>query len=77
MYPDVVLFALFGDGALAIYFSIDSAILIKPETAYLQMAREPVWQTYVFSALVTCLFSALTNGFALRRVKNLKLTDMS
>ena len=27
----ILWFALFGDGALAIYFSIDSAILIKPE----------------------------------------------
>ena len=27
----ILWFALFGDGALAIYFSIDSSILIKPE----------------------------------------------
>ena len=52
-------------------------ILLVTETPYLQMAREPVWQTYVFSALVTCLFSALTNGLALRRVKRLKLSDIS
>ena len=62
---------------LAVGGLVGYRILLVTETAYLQMAREPVWQTYVFSALVTCLFSALTNGFALRRVKNLKLTDMS
>ena len=62
---------------LAVGGLVGYRILLVTETAYLQMAREPFWQTYVFSALVTCLFSALTNGFALRRVKNLKLTDMS
>ena len=62
---------------LAVGGLVGYRILLVTETAYLQMAREPVWQTYVFSALITCLFSALTNGFALRRVKNLKLSDMS
>ncbi len=52
-------------------------ILMITETPYIQMAREPVLRTYLYSALITCGFSLQTNGLALRRVRKLKLSDMS
>ena len=37
----ILWFALFGDGALAIYFGIDSAILIKPEKLMPKKLMDP------------------------------------
>ena len=53
------------------------AILRTTETPYIQMIRESAPQSYLYSALITCGFSLLTNSVVLRRIKNLKLSDMS
>ena len=53
------------------------AILSTTETPYIQMIREPAVQSYLYSAVITCGFSALTNSYALRRIRKLKLSDMS
>ena len=52
-------------------------ILKVTETAYIQMIREPRVESFLFSTLVTIFFSLVTNGFALRRISRLKLTDIS
>lgn len=54
-----------------------SRILAVTETSYIQMIREPNPNSFLFSALVTFLFSALTNSVALRRIRSLKLTDIN
>lgn len=53
------------------------AILSTTETPYIQMIRRPVLQTYLYSALITFGFSLLTNSYALRRIKYLKLSDLT
>lgn len=53
------------------------AILSTTETPYIQMIRENVLQSYLYSALITCGFSAFTNSFALRRIRTLKLSDIT
>jgi putative ABC transport system permease protein len=62
---------------LALGSFLGNAILRTTETPYIQMIREPAAQTYIYSALITGGFSALTNSFALRRIKKLKLSDIS
>ena len=52
-------------------------ILRVTETSYIQMIREPRVESFLYSALFTFAFSLLTNGFALRRIRRLKLTDIS
>ena len=52
-------------------------ILGVTETPYIQMIREPRLESYLYAALVTFGFSAITNSFALRRIRNLKLTDIN
>ena len=52
-------------------------ILKVTETPYIQMLREPRIESFLFSALITFFFSLVTNGFALRRIRKLKLTDLS
>ncbi len=54
-----------------------SKILGVTETPYIQMIREPRLESFLFSALITFGFSVLTNGFALRRIRRLKLTDIN
>lgn len=56
---------------------IGAHILHVTETPHIQMIRKPVLQSFLYSALITCGFASLTNGFALRRVKKLKLSDIS
>ena len=56
---------------------LGSTILSTTETPYIQMIREPAAQSYLYSAIITCGFSALTNSYALRRIRKLKLSDMS
>lgn len=53
------------------------AVLGTTETNYIQMIREPAIQSYLYSILITCGFSALTNSYALRRIRELKLADIS
>ena len=52
-------------------------ILRVTETPYIQMIREPRLESFLFAALFTFVFSLLTNGYALRRIRKLKLTDIS
>ena len=62
---------------LALGGLIGSRILRVTETPYIQMIRESAPQSYLYSALINLGFSAVTNGFALRRVRNLKLSDIT
>ena len=52
-------------------------ILRVTETPYIQMIREPRLEAFLFAALITIGFSVITNSVALRRVRRLKLTDIS
>lgn len=52
-------------------------ILSVTETPYIQMIREPQLESFLYSALVTFVFSLLTNSVALRRIRHLKLSDMT
>ena len=54
-----------------------SRILGVTETPYIQMIREPRVESFLFAALITIGFSLITNWFALRRIRNLKLTDIN
>ena len=74
LFITTVLGTLFG---LVLGGFVGSRILHVTETPYIQMIREPKLLTFVFSALLTFGFSMLTNGYALRRVKKLKLSDIS
>ena len=56
---------------------LGSRILLVTETSYIQMIRQPAIRSYLYSALITCGFSALTNGVALQRIRRLKLSDIS
>ena len=56
---------------------VGSRILHVTETPFIQMIREPKLLTFLYSALLTFCFSLLTNGYALRRVKKLKLSDIT
>ena len=51
-------------------------ILRVTETPYIQMIREPRLESFLYAALFTFVFSLLTNGYALRRIRSLKLTDL-
>lgn len=51
-------------------------ILRVTETPYIQMIREPRLESFLFASLFTFAFSLLTNGYALRRIRRLKLTDL-
>ena len=52
------------------------AILGTTETPYIQMLRESVMETYLYSVLIPFGFSVLTNSFALQRIKKLNLSDL-
>ena len=52
-------------------------ILRVTETPYIQMIREPRPESFLYAALFTFVFSLVTNGYALRRIRKLKLTDLS
>lgn len=52
-------------------------ILRVTETPYIQMIRDPRVESFLFAALITIGFSVITNSVALRRVRKLKLTDVS
>ncbi len=52
-------------------------ILRVTETPYIQMIREPRAESFLYAALFTFIFSLPTNGFALRRIRKLKLNDLA
>ena len=52
-------------------------ILRVTETPYIQMIREPRPESFLYAALFTFVFSLVTNGYALRRIRKLKLTDLA
>jgi hypothetical protein len=43
----------------------------------MRFVHEPDLRTYLYSALITAGFFALVSSTALRRVKNLKLSDIT
>ena len=55
---------------------LGAVILRMTETQHIQMVREPKFETFLYSALITLVFSLLTNSVALRRIRRLKLTDL-
>ena len=61
---------------LALGGLMGSRILHILETPDLQAIREPRLESFLFSALFTFAFSGVTNGFALRRIRKLKLNDI-
>ena len=61
---------------LALGGLMGSRILHILETPDLQAIREPRLESFLFSALFTFVFSGVTNGFALRRIRKLKLNDI-
>ena len=75
---DLVITTIFGI-LLGLVFGriIGYRILRVTETPYIQMVRDPSVQSFLYSALITCGFSVITNGYALRRVKYLKLSDLT
>ena len=52
-------------------------VLPVTEGPYMHFVHEPDLRTYLYSALITAGFSALISSAALRRVKNLKLSDIT
>lgn len=75
---DLVLTTLFGIllGLIAGHF-LGLKVLPVSEGAYLYFVHDPDLRTYLYSALITAGFSALISSAALRRVKNLKLSDIN
>ena len=74
---DLVITTIFGTIlGLALGNLLGARILSVTETPYIQMIREPAIQTYLYSGLITFVFSAVTNGFALQKLKRLKLSDV-
>jgi ABC-type antimicrobial peptide transport system permease subunit len=63
-------------GLVAGHF-LGQTVLPVTEGPYMHFVHEPDLRTYLFSALITAGFSALISGAALRRVKNLKLSDIN
>ena len=75
---DLVLTTVLGTlVGLAVGYVMGARILGVTETPYIQMIREPRLETYLFSTLITFGFSLITNSFALRRIRRLKLTDVN
>lgn len=46
------------------------------EQSYLQMVRTVDWRSVIFSALITAFFSEIVNSLSLRKIPNLKLSDV-
>ena len=51
-------------------------LLPVTEGAYMRFVHDPDLRTYLYSALITAGFSALVSSTALRKVKDLKLSDI-
>lgn len=62
---------------LAVGNRIGSWIARMLEGPYAQFVREPDLRTFVFSALITLVFSLIVNGYALGKIRNLKLADIN
>ena len=75
---DLVITTLFGIllGLAGGHF-LGQAILPVTEGPYMQFVHGPDLRSFLFSALITAGFSALISSAALRRVKYLKLSDVS
>ena len=57
--------------------TLGSYVMRLTEQTDVQMVRSVDIRTILFSALITALFSAFINGLALRKIRSLKLSDMS
>ena len=75
---DLVITTLLGTllGLVGGHF-LGQLILPVTEGPYMQFVHDPDLRSYLFSALITVGFSALISSAALRRVKYLKLSDVS
>lgn len=51
-------------------------IIRKTEGNWIQLVRSVDWRSVVFSTIITLAFSLLINSIALRRVRDLKLSDV-
>jgi hypothetical protein len=56
---------------------LGQTVLPVTEGAYMHFVHDPDVRTYLYSALITAGFSALISSAALRRVKDLRLTDIN
>ena len=56
---------------------LGSWVIQRLEQPFLQYVRTPDVRSFIFGALITAAFSYLINASALRRVKHLKLSDLS
>ncbi|MCR5842941.1 MAG: hypothetical protein K6G66_03185 [Oscillospiraceae bacterium] len=62
---------------LAAGHCLGQTVLPVAEGHYMRFVHEPDLRTYLYSALITAGFFALVSSTALRRVKNLKLSDIT
>ena len=56
---------------------LGQTVLPVTEGRYMRFVHEPDLRTYLYSALITAGFFALVSSTALRRVKNLRLSDIN
>ena len=62
---------------MAVGGPLGSWVIQRLEQPFLQYVRTPDVRSFIFGALITAAFSYLINASALRRVKHLKLSDLS
>ena len=56
---------------------LGQTVLPVAEGHYMRFVHEPDLRTYLYSALITAGFFTLVSSTALRRVKNLRLSDIN
>ena len=62
---------------MAVGGPLGSWVIQRLEQPFLQYVRTPDVRSFIYGALITAAFSYLINASALRRVKHLKLSDLS
>ena len=75
---DLVITTIVGVAA-GLFFGIRIGAWIERmlEGPYAQFVRDPDLRTFLFSAVITLVFSLVINGYALSKIKNLRLADIS
>ena len=78
-YPENTVIAANEGNAVAIAAGhyLGQTVLPVTEGRYMRFVHEPDLRTYLYSALITAGFFALVSSTALRRVKNLRLSDIN
>lgn len=75
---DLVITTVVGVAA-GLFFGIRIGAWIERmlEGPYAQFVRDPDLRTFLFSAVITLFFSLVINGYALSKIKNLRLADIA